>query len=336
MPCFSPLKGWKSIHNGGLTFDRTEGREKMDVACGQCLGCRLDRCRSWAMRIVHESQLHDREHGNCFLTLTYRSLRECTPEQRLKGLHVPDDWSLNKEHMRNFLKRLRKALPDRKVRYFYCGEYGSVCRHGTNLELSKCGSCNVGRPHYHVCLFGHQFKDLEPYGSKNGNTLYTSKTLENLWSFGNVDCGELNFDSAAYTAGYVLKKITGAQADEHYCHYDDAGYPFWVEPEYISMSRGNASYKGSSCGIGAGWLSEFESDVYPGDVVPVPGKGVYNLVPRYYDEIFKAKNPELMEEIKSKRREWIALNPEELSHARLMDKFKCTKAQQQLYSKGAL
>ena len=78
MPCYSPLKGWKDRFTGGIVFRRENATEAMEVACGQCLGCRLDRSRMWAMRIVHESSLYD---DNCFITLTYRDRKECSVSQ---------------------------------------------------------------------------------------------------------------------------------------------------------------------------------------------------------------------------------------------------------------
>ena len=110
----------------------------MEVGCGQCLGCRLDRSRMWAMRIVHESTLHELDGGNCFVTLTYRDRLECSQEQLEKGYHVPDDWSLHKEHFQKFMKRLRKAFHPQKIRFFHCGEYGNICKHGISLELVDC------------------------------------------------------------------------------------------------------------------------------------------------------------------------------------------------------
>ena len=185
MPCYSPLKGYKDPDSGGLIFKRTSRTtQTLEVACGQCLGCRLDYSRMWAMRIAHEAALWEYHGGNCFVTLTYRDRMACTIEQLEDGLHVPDDWSLNKEHMRNFFKKLRRFFPDQKVRYFYAGEYGRKCKHGIDLELVKCPLCSVGRPHYHVCLFNCSFPDLEAYQSDNGIMRYTVLVLRN---YGDLD-----------------------------------------------------------------------------------------------------------------------------------------------------
>ena len=135
MPCYSPLKGWKDEFTGGIKFRREGATEAMEVACGQCLGCRLDRSRMWATRIVHESSLHELDGGNCFVTLTYRDPVECSPGQLKEGLHVPSDWSLHKEHFQKFMKRLRKAFAPQKIRFYMCGEYGNVCKHGIDLAV---------------------------------------------------------------------------------------------------------------------------------------------------------------------------------------------------------
>ena len=115
----------------------------MEVACGQCLGCRLDYSRMWAMRIVHESTLHEYNGGNCFVTLTYRDEIECTEDQLLSGDHIPKDWSLKKSDFQNFMKRLRWAFPKQEIRYFYVGEYGRRCRHGIDVELVVSQSRSV-------------------------------------------------------------------------------------------------------------------------------------------------------------------------------------------------
>lgn len=312
MPCYSPLKGWKNPDTGGIVFRRNGAREKMEVACGQCLGCRLDRSRMWAMRIVHESSLHELDRGNSFITLTYRDRSECTEDQIEGKWYVPDDWSLHKEHFQKFMKRLRKATGD-KIKYFHCGEYGSKCKHGLELGLVDCPLCNVGRPHYHACMFNYCPLDLVEYAPGR----FTSPSLEKIWKYGFVDVGELNFASAAYVARYILKKITGPKADDHYMQCDIDGVATWVEPEYCTMSNG----------IGKDWFDKYKSDVFPSDEVPVPGVGVLKKVPRYYEEIWKNEAPMSMEEIKAVRQKFREEHGDEYTPERLMAKYKVKKAQ---------
>lgn len=330
MGCDSPLKGWKDRDTGGLTFDRRNCSEKMEVACGQCLGCRLDYCRMWAMRITHEASLHEYKGGNCFITLTYRDADFCDEEQLAKELYVPDDWSLNKRHFQLFMKRLRKAFPKREIRYFYAGEYGRCCRHGIDVQRVGCPLCNVGRPHFHACLFNHSFTDLEPYSSDGGVLRYTSPTLEKIWGYGFVDVGDLTFASASYVAGYVLKKVRGPVADDHYQAYDMDGEITFLEPEFVGMSRGNAAYKGQKCGIGAGWFEKYKDDCFPSDEIPIPGVGVMKGVPRYYDEMLKDYDEELYLKIKESRTQFRKENAEEYTPGRLWSKHLCKKARTDL------
>lgn len=93
------------------------------VPCGQCIACRLNKVRDWTLRIMHEAKFYK---DNVFLTITY------SPE------NLPADGSIHKEDLQLFLKRLRKALGEEKIRYFACGEYGE----------------KYSRPHYHLIIFG--------------------------------------------------------------------------------------------------------------------------------------------------------------------------------------
>ena len=318
MPCYSPLKGWRDRETGGIKFKRDNAIEEMEVACGSCIGCRLDRSRMWAVRICHEASLHEYHGGNCFITLTYRDPIECTPDQLKDGYHVPFDWSLNKKHYQDFMKRLRKAFYPQKIRFFHCGEYGNRCQHGINLDEVKCPAlCRLGRPHYHACLFNCSFDDLESYASRDGVLRYTSPKLEAIWKYGFVDVGELNFESAAYVARYILKKVDGEKAFEHYLSFLDDGTGVFLQPEYVTMSR--------RPGIGRYWFEANRYDVFPHDSVPVAGSGVIQKVPRYYDELFADSNPRNMEEIKALRQKFREEHGHEYTPDRLMAKYRVKK-----------
>lgn len=330
MGCDSPLKGWRDRDTGGITFRRERSYgEKMEVGCGQCLGCRLDYSRMWAMRITHEASMHEYNGGNCFITLTFRDEYMCTTEQLENKQHVPKDWSLCKSHFRNFMKRLRNRFPQ-NIRYFYAGEYGRKCKHGIDVRAVGCPLCNVGRPHYHACLFNCSFDDLEPYESDGGITRYTSPKLERIWGFGTVDVADLNFASASYVAQYCLKKVRGPVKDDHYMTVDLDGEVTYIMPEFVGMSRGNAAYKGQRCGIGASWYEKFKDDVFPSGEVPIPGIGVMHGVPRYYDEILRQENPIMYEEMKEVRKAYLHEHAEQYTFDRLMDKHKCKKARVEL------
>lgn len=330
MTCYSPLQGFKNEETGGIVFKPQGGDGvTMEVACGQCLGCRLDRSRMWALRLSHEASLHRDSGGNAFVTLTYRDHYECTERELANEWHVPFNWSLSvpvrdrdgrqvkSSHLQAFMKRLRKARPGQKIKYYAVGEYGSKCKHGIDLDLVQCPMCNVGRPHYHACLFNCSFSDLEPYAVQEGKTRYTSLELQKLWPYGFVDVGEVTPESAGYCARYIMKKITGEPAFDHYTSVDIYGEVTFLQPEFSTMSNG----------LGAGWYEKYKTDVYPSGTVPVPGGGVSYKVPRYYDEKLRQEDEEEYERVKAERRAFMAENLHEYSRERLEQKFRVKRAQ---------
>jgi len=232
MPCYSPLRAWRTASGSIVFVERGDIVQTLDLPCGQCIGCRLERSRRWAMRCMHEAQLHEE---NSFVTLTY------------DDVHLPVDGSLNYRHFQLFMKSLRRTVG--KVRFFMCGEYG---------ELNR-------RPHYHAILFGYNFPDREVWKQTgSGSVIYRSKILESLWTRGHSSVGDVTFQSAAYVARYVVKKRTGHRADEHYRVVDEYGEVHDIEPEFCHMSL--------KPGIGYEWLQKFKSDVYPHDYVVVNGQ----------------------------------------------------------------
>ncbi len=186
MPCYHPLTGFRQL-DGKVKFNHSQGGSFSDrqvtVPCGQCFGCRLERSRVWATRIVHEAQFHEK---NSFLTLTY------------DDEHLPDDGGLNVKHWQNFAKKVRNKLG--QFRFYHCGEYG-----GERL-----------RPHYHACIFGLDFsEDRETCAMSGDFPLYKSKQLDDCWENGHAWIGNLTFETAAYVARYVMEKLTGERAIEY-------------------------------------------------------------------------------------------------------------------------
>ncbi len=264
----------------------------------------------WSIRIIHESHLYDDRHGNSWLTLTYRDPGKCTDRQFKAGQYIPADYSLRASDVSKFIRALRKQNPDHKIRYFYCGEYG-----------------DLGRPHYHVCLFNHTFNDVQLFEDNEGLYTYTSPTLDALWPYGFSTVAPLNYETAAYTAGYVFKKITGKRALDHYLRCDDYGVAYWLRPEFIRMSTGN---KKPPCGLGAGFYEKFKDDIFPSDTSPVPGKGVMQQVPRYYQNILQSTDPGQLELVKSLRQQYLKSHREDFTPERLRDKYECAKANHNL------
>jgi len=308
MPCYTPLKGYKDITSGALVFDKKNAHSKMEVACGQCLGCRVDHRLMWSIRIIQEASMYLDQYGNSWATLTYRDPSGCDEQQYKNGHHIDKQGQLHPQHVSDFVRSLRKANKDHKIRYFYCGEYGDENQ----------------RPHYHICIFNHSFDDQYLWKDDEGVYTYTSAELEKHWPWGFTTVAELNIRTAAYTAGYALKKITGQRAQDHYLRCDEDGEAYWLMPEFIRMSTG----RGKPSGLGAKFYEKYKTDFFPSDQSPVPGDGVRELVPRYYQNILAEENPALLEDIKKIRQQFITDHAVDFTPERLRDKYICARAKE--------
>lgn len=237
MPCYSPLLAYRCA-NGDVVFQERSFHDtvaELSLPCGQCIGCRLERSRQWAMRCMHEASLHE---SNAFVTLTY------------DDEHLPRRGMLDYPEFQRFLKRLRKYFAPAKVRFYMCGEYGPL----------------NWRPHYHALLFGVDFDDkLYLQTLESGGKIYSSELLQRLWPFGFSSVGAVTFESAAYVARYCVQKVTGHAAKYHYARTDVDG-DYQLPPEFNKMSL--------KPGVGAGFLSKWKGDIYPRDYVIVNGMEV--------------------------------------------------------------
>lgn len=253
MACDTPLTAYRSAEFNpstgryGLTFNpiKSLSGTPIKVPCQRCKGCKLEKSRQWAVRCEHEAQMHSE---NCFLTLTFD--RE----------HLPVDYSVHPRHMQLFIKKLRKSLHPKRIRFYLGAEYGDE-----NL-----------RPHYHVIIFNHDFNDKIFYETtKRGDTLYTSPTLSKLWGQGLATLGAVTFHSAGYTARYSTKKITGPKASDFYLRtHPDHGFICRVRPEFSLMSR--------RPGIGASYFAKYKDEIVQSDEVMSNGRRA--RPPRYYDQ----------------------------------------------------
>lgn len=270
MVCLSPVQGWRSAEpneNGERPFtvdlNAGEADYPMAVSCGYCEGCRLDRSRAWAVRCALEASLWDE---NRFITLTY------APE------HLPDNGSLNITHWQKFIRSLKKRTK-RPIRFFHCGEYGSL-RH---------------RPHYHAILFNFEFGDEVPADKTDTQSvLYQSDLLDRTWGKGRCMIGDATWRSMAYVARYIGKKVFGDEADYEYGQFcDDGSLVYNLRPEYITMSR--------RPGIGAEWYRRYKDDVWKLDAILThDGK---HKVPVYFDRKRKEEDPAAYRLMLERRRE---------------------------------
>lgn len=143
-----------------------------EVPCGKCMACRISKTAEWTKRLMDEKE----GKPACFITLTY------------DDPHLPPS-GLVKEDLTNFIKRLRRRLEPKTVKYYACGEYGDT----------------TARPHYHIIVIGWEppLHDL----IKIRNNLVTSRMLNDTWGMGYTSVGTVTKESAQYVAGYVRKKI---------------------------------------------------------------------------------------------------------------------------------
>ena len=246
MPCYSPIKARRrpdgsvvmlgSVHEPALLSQAGS----FALPCGRCIGCRLKYSQMWAIRCVHEASMYDQ---NCCVTLTY------------SDDHLPEHGDLVYRDFQLFMKRLRQKFKGRLVRFFCGGEYGD----------------KTLRPHFHALLFNFDFSDKVVYSERGGRpVLWSSAIADGLWRCGNVVVGEASFDSAAYIARYVTKKVYGDLAEQHYTD-PDTGYRLTAEFAHMSLKNG---------GIGIPWLRKFGAGVARELTVVSDGKELY--APRAY------------------------------------------------------
>lgn len=191
------------------------------LPCGHCTGCKANHQREWSVRCALESSYHKE---NCMITLTYAEGR--CPKK------------LVKRDLQDFIKHMRnKGI---HFRYFACGEYGT----------------KNGRPHYHIIMFGYWPKDAKfDFTSDAGYPVYKSRFVESVWKNGICTVSEMSPGTAAYTAGYVDKKL----------------------------GLGEFSLMSKKPGIGERYFREHLFDIYAYDNL-VGAFGI-SKVPRYCDKV---------------------------------------------------
>lgn len=170
--------------------------------CGKCPVCRRRRASVWAQRMEHEATFF--QHPGMFCTLTYDED------------NVPLGGFLSVRDIQLFMKRLRKSLKRRRIRYFLCGEYGP---NGTK------------RPHYHIIFFGLYPKD-EPVVFKAWN-----KCSYHCFRYKVVNVAKYGRKAYFYTSSYTSKKYCfrtharGVMVRDYYKRND-------LVPEFQCHSRG--------------------------------------------------------------------------------------------------
>lgn len=285
MSCYHPLRGIVfgtnpdtgkkiiKVIKSDFSFEYPDV-EYIKIPCGHCIGCRLKYSRVWADRCLAEASYYE---NNVFLTLTYDN--EHLPKPNIMDNGEPSPVNpLVKRDLQLFVKRLRKHLPDQKIRYFACGEYGSK-----NM-----------RPHYHLILFNCKLEDAELL-VKNEKEFryYISNTISDCWKYGFHIITKVNWSTCAYVARYVVKKQVGAGADV----YDKYKYP----SEFTLMSR--------KPGIGRKWFEDHAIDIYYGGSYIPTDEGSHRIYPnKYYDDLFDIEYPDAAYVLSEEKKQIIETN----------------------------
>jgi hypothetical protein len=252
------------------------------------------------MRCIHESKLYER---NCFITLTY------------SDENLPLNGSLDYEAPVLFMKRLREKYGP-GIRSYGCAEYGE----------------KLQRPHYHICIFNHDFSDKKPFNHKHWgtdeHTLYNSNSLESLWDLGHSSVGAFTFETAAYVARYVTKKITGDKAAEHY--ESTNAYTGEITerlPERaICVSR--------RPGIGKGWYDKYGKFLRDHDFAIINGKKMRPA--KYYDRLFDLASPDEFAETKKQRKNKGILAAEKFEKEHESGSFQRTLVMEEVHNLSAI
>ena len=222
------------------------------VPCGKCIGCRLQKSRQWADRMMLELACSEKA---IFLTLTYNN-EHCPPASFDDDDNVLT-YTLDKRDCQLFLKRLRDFFSDRKIRFFLSGEYGPQTQ----------------RPHYHAIIFGLGLDDFPDKVEKGRNELdqvwYKSDTMERIWKNGFALFSDVSWKTCAYVARYVQKKLYGEPALQYAIRN--------CTPEFSLMSR--------KPGIGAAYLKQHPDCLDYASIVLSDSDGSLKIpLPKYYLE----------------------------------------------------
>lgn len=260
--------------------------EYATVGCGSCEACQEAYSKEWAIRCLLESYLH--EH-NYFLTLTYDEdnlphVDEIVDKETGEiYTDVDGDWYYNggtllEKDMQQFIKRLRRHysyhMNHEGIRFYYCGEYGETTQ----------------RAHYHMIAFNLPIdpEEMKVYRiNTDGSVYYTCDKITKLWGKGYVVIGEVNWDTCAYTARYVMKKMKYRPKEDYYAQ--------GKYPEFVRMSR--------DPGIAR---KAFNKAVYQNDEIIIKGhrEKIQPVKPSaYFDKLYDNLDHEDMQRIKERRKE---------------------------------
>lgn len=271
--CTREITAYKNPEGGRPIFGYEGvrcGLPEIKLPCGKCPECCKDYYTQWATRGSRELANWD---SSLFITLTY-------DEE-----HLPDDRSLNKKHVQDFIKRVKKFLGSSRsnpVRQTYCGEYGT----------------HTLRPHYHVILYNADMDDKRRWRiSDQGHQIFTSDILTKLWGHGFVEFGFAEPGSISYLYKYILKKKSRKEKKKPFS-IEHNGVTYDVAHEFIESSRnpGIGAFMRGSDSLKKGYLSV---------------NGVKKKLPKYYLEWLRVNDPDAFDYVSNLRFDFASKKPAE-------------------------
>lgn len=303
----------RDVQNGVVSIPKYDYKRYSLLVkeCGKCRCCRFKQAAKKSAQAYCESKMHDK---NCFLTLTFdreklvKHYKEKLGDNyyMINKMVAMCEWTLEKEHFRNFVKRLRFMISQEDERNYCISNnlteflYKKVGdklvmrnrislpkEHKKFVEYRKIKVLHCGeygelgeRPHHHAIIFGFSFDDVvntRYYRQGKLEDRNVSNTLNYLWSLGDCTCDKCTYQSINYVARYVTKKITGAKSDEYYQGR---------QPEYCTQSNRR--------GLGYLYFLNNYKQLINTQRVSIPSKKgkILNIpLPRYFRNLWREIDP---------------------------------------------
>lgn len=184
----------------------------IEVPCGWCLNCRVDKQNWLSDAMTYEYKNYN--YIGAFVTFTYDDIyiEHCSNfnnddfilyEGELLCTSSDKEliYSLRREDVRNFMKRLRS-----RINYLYKThniKNVDLCRKDFKVAYSGEYGDSFGRPHYHFCFFGLDWN-------------FCSDLFQECWQMGIVDVKPIKSGCFEYITKYLIKQVHGEQAKELY------------------------------------------------------------------------------------------------------------------------
>lgn len=153
-----------------LNIPRPNGlgpKDRVVVPCNKCVACLQRRRSHWFVRLREEYRVASSAY---FFTLTYSDD---------KVPYAGDYQTLVKRDFQLFFKRLRKRYATAGIKYYACGEYGSI----------------TNRPHFHAIVFNLPDSIDSCYA-----------TVLSSWGLGMVHVGQCSDASIRYVTKYMINE----------------------------------------------------------------------------------------------------------------------------------